>query len=318
MARLERGWVKDEFSAPRSIWKTALDQKCKIIYLYLVDQLEEGGDPSHAEIARACSCSERTSERATDILHELGLIEKIKRPIPGKKANDTNLYIIHHPDQVDGLPWLEAKKGKGKVATQSRQVEVATQSRQEVATQSRQEVATQSRQGSDTESVNSQSVESVSQSVISLSPEEIVNDYFKKAFDRGLNEVQMDELMSFGLSVDELKKQIRKVSIYVDIRKSPFAAVVRAVAAAAEGKEWTWNELAGEIKPNKGKTAPRSGRRQSNDEKLPRAVAQAMEREARGEKVSGGEVDPETEARLRAKLDRMRGRLAQRQQKQEM
>lgn len=45
MARLERGWVKDEFSAPRSIWKTALDQKCKIIYLYLVDQLEEGGDP---------------------------------------------------------------------------------------------------------------------------------------------------------------------------------------------------------------------------------------------------------------------------------
>ncbi|WP_188433959.1 hypothetical protein, partial [Kroppenstedtia guangzhouensis] len=60
------------------------------------------------------------------------------------------------------------------------------------------------------------------------------------------------------------------------------------------------------------KPAPNRSGKQNNDD-LPRAVAQAIEREAKGEKVSGGEVDPIVEARLRAKLDRMRQRLSQRQ-----
>lgn len=60
------------------------------------------------------------------------------------------------------------------------------------------------------------------------------------------------------------------------------------------------------------KPSPNRSGKQNNDD-LPRAVAQAIEREAKGEKVSGGEVDPIVEARLRAKLDRMRQRLSQRQ-----
>lgn len=43
-----------------------------------------------------------------------------------------------------------------------------------------------------------------------------------------------------------------------------------------------------------------------------RAVAQAMEREAKGENPKVEKVDPETEARLRAKLNRMQERLSQR------
>src|SRR5690606_26014401 len=119
---------------------------------------------------------------------------------------------------------------------------------------------------------------------------------------------QMDELMSFGLSVDQLKKQIRKVSLYVDIKKSPFAAVIRAVAAAAQGKEWEWNEQAGKNKPQRKPAKPRGSGRGKEDS-FPRAIREAMEREENGEQTESEPVDPETEARLWAKWNRMNQRL---------
>ncbi|QKI81668.1 replication initiation and membrane attachment family protein [Kroppenstedtia eburnea] len=89
--------------------------------------------------------------------------------------------------------------------------------------------------------------------------------------------------------------------------------VEEARKMASQELNWEWNKQQGTASR---KWTPRSGKRQAQEKEqpLPRAVAQAMEREAKGEKVSGGEVDPETEARLRAKLDRMRQRLGQRMQ----
>ncbi|GGA57844.1 hypothetical protein GCM10007416_33820 [Kroppenstedtia guangzhouensis] len=82
------------------------------------------------------------------------------------------------------------------------------------------------------------------------------------------------------------------------------------IGAVVYGIKYGWDEVPEKKQPDK---PYRSGSQNNDDLRPPRAVAEAIEREAKGEKVPDGEVDPETEARLRAKLNRMRERLGQRQ-----
>ncbi|GGE29700.1 hypothetical protein GCM10011571_34850 [Marinithermofilum abyssi] len=316
MSRLVRGWKKDEFSAPSSIWKTALDTKAKITYLYLVHCMDNGDDcPPHSEIARACSFSTKTSERATDILHKYGLVQKIHRKKPGKKEKDSNLYIVHHPDQVSGLPWIESqeeqRKNKG-----TDMMSVGGTDTESVGTDM------MSVGGTDTESIPtdsvselSQSVKSVSPSVNNTDPSDPIKEYWKKAFKENISELELEEIYSFELPIQKLKDIIRRVALYTDIKTRPFAVVIKAVAAAAQGHEWEWNENVVAIKENNqkqrkkrnfpsGKKVPPNRRK---EDQLPQAVQQGLENKDKNN--PDFEVDPAAEKRLRKKLDRMNNRL---------
>ncbi|PTX63190.1 replicative DNA helicase loader DnaB [Melghirimyces profundicolus] len=88
--------------------------------------------------------------------------------------------------------------------------------------------------------------------------------------------------------------------------------VKEAREMARKELDWEWKRR--NSKGGRSRTSRNQNRRRQKEEPLPRSLAQAMEREAKGEKPGSGEVDPDTEARLRAKLNRMNQRLNQRMQ----
>lgn len=295
MGNLIRGWQKDEFNAPSAIWKTALDTKCKITYLYIVNCLENGDDcPPHSQIAKACSFSKRTSEKATKILHEYGLIRKINRKKPGKNENDSNRYIVFHPKQVKGLPWIEDPEGSESNSPH---------------------VANNVRQGSES---NSHLCPSVCSSVRLYdnnpsnqpsdndTPSHQLRDYWRKAFNEELSDLEIEEILSYNLPINKVTEIIRKVRLYIDIRTNPFNVVARAVADAATGNEWVWNENNERQHPNKRRrTGNRHNRHKpeskSGNSDLPRVLQQPEE-----ENIP--ETDPQVKKEIMDELRRMRER----------
>ncbi|MFS8652484.1 MAG: helix-turn-helix domain-containing protein [Caldibacillus sp.] len=260
MGNLIRGWKKDEFNAPSLIWCVDIDTKCKITYLYIVYRLENGDDcPSHSQIARACSFSKRTAEKATKMLHEYGLIRKIHRKKPGTNENDSNRYIVYHPLQVKGLPWIKDPEG-----SEINSPPVANNVRQGSEINSP-PVANDVRQGSEIDSHLSLSVGS---SVCSSDDVTQIRAYWKKAFNEEPSEFEIEEILSYKLPIDKVKEIIRKVRLYIDIRTSPFAVVIRAIAAASQGEEWQWNE--NHSKPNKAKRWEK--RKDNKSDNLPKVL----------------------------------------------
>src|SRR5690606_19298534 len=91
---------------------------------------------------------------------------------------------------------------------------------------------------------------------------------------------------------------------------------IRTVEEARESvrKELDWEWKRG-TKGGGKRLSAANRKRPKKEDSLPKAVAQAMEREEKGERPQSERVDPETEARLRAKWKRMNQRLNQRMQK---
>jgi hypothetical protein len=123
---MQRGWKKDEFSSPDVVWLLDLDGQVieivkgksrvinvsgagvKLVYLYLVRCLDvdQRVMPSHKTIAKHTQLSRSTVKRCLQVLANYGLIEIINRFKEGTKENDTNYYIVYHPNQVKGLKRL--------------------------------------------------------------------------------------------------------------------------------------------------------------------------------------------------------------------
>ena len=123
---MQRGWKKDEFSSPDVVWLLDLDGQVieivkgksrvinvsgagvKLVYLYLVRCLDvdQRVMPSHKTIAKHTQLSRSTVKRCLQVLANYGLIEIINRFKEGTKENDTNYYIVYHPNQGKGLKRL--------------------------------------------------------------------------------------------------------------------------------------------------------------------------------------------------------------------
>ena len=200
--------------------------------------------------ARACSFSKRTAEKATKMLHEYGLIRKIHRKKPGTNENDSNRYIVYHPLQVKGLPWIKDPEGSEIISPP-----VANNVRQGSEINSP-PVANDVRQGSE---INAHHSLSVGSSVCSSDNISQIRTYWKKAFNEEPSEFEIEEILSYDLPIEKVKEIIRKVHLYIDIRTNPFAVVIRAIAAASQGKEWVWNEEPGKPRKRWNKTKNNAG-----------------------------------------------------------
>ena len=247
--RLVRGWKKDEFSTPFAIFQVGspiLDTKSLATYIYLVSRLEMDGKaiPSFSDIAKACCFSVKTAERAIERLEKVGLIKRIHR-WKGPKQKDSNLYIIYHPEQIG----LNIKDNKNRGTDN---------------------LTVGSGQNDDrgTDNLTDNICQSVGLSVSqSNDPSDQIKLYWKKAFNENIDELALEEILSFDLSIDKVKEIIRKVALYIDIKTNPFAVVIRAVAAAAQGKEWQWNENSRKVSKKQWKK-----KRDDTGEKLPKAI----------------------------------------------
>lgn len=158
-----------------------------------------------------------------------------------------------------------------------------------------------------------------------LSPVELLRHFQRgKTIPKADLELVEDLMQNYGLPPGVINVLLEYV-LYSNDYKLPRALVEKIaghwsrknVRTVEEAREMARSELDWEWKRRRSEgSRKRSFRKDGNwkkrEEALPRAVAQAMEREAKGENPKVEKVDPETEARLRAKLNRMQERLSQR------
>lgn len=340
MARLIRGWKKDEFSAPANTWFIKLEGKyfdkskgkhvklsgaaVKLTYLFLVHCLDVYGGvfPSYETIAKYTEQSVKTVQRCVAYLEQIGLIYKINR-FSDEGLRKSNEYIIYHPAQIPNLPTVED--------TESKRLEDETDRLDsETKPENKAESDEPSISGMDSETkrleaaANNIVCMSVSKFVGMSDPRpdhgnqteqseqtdrEQIREYWKTAFNVYPSTIELDEIMSFGLSCEKVKEIIRKVALYVPIQTTPFRVVTHALAAEANGKPWQFHTDAGETKPNRKPKANGRADREKAD-KLPRAIAEA---EKVGEEQPAAEVDEEERQKaVREKLAMMRAKLKQR------
>lgn len=118
MGKMILGYKPNQFTAP-DIFKYDISHYAKFTYVYLQRHFTVEGEvaPSKKEIAYYIDCSKRKVDDAIKELEEVGLIQIIRRK-KGPKENDTNLYIIYHPEQIEGIkllpPYEEIKYKKKK------------------------------------------------------------------------------------------------------------------------------------------------------------------------------------------------------------
>ena len=300
MSQLIRGWKRDEFSAPFAIWEVdpkILDTKSKITYLYLASKLDTDGQatPGYNEIAHACSFTPKSAKRAVEILEKVGLLQKINR-WKGPKQKDTNLYILHHPEQV-GL----IARGRD---TKSLPGDIKSLPRDTVSLGGRD---TKSLPG-DTGTLNNMFVGLSVVGELDISDVDKINFVWKQAFGERLNDIRAEGLIDYGkesgLDVEGIIKIIKDVAIHVDhFKKSPYATVLAAV------KEGGWEFGTPASKPKSKREGKRSS--QKGDSDLPKSIQKQMEQEAEGYKES--KVDPEVQREILEELERMRENLGSRQ-----
>lgn len=301
MSQLIRGWKRDEFSAPFAIWEVdpkVLDTKSKITYLYLASKLDSDGQsaPGFSEIAQACSFSLRSAKYAVSILEKVGLIQRIQR-WKSPKQKDTNLYILHHPEQVGLIPSYSGASNASPGAKNA--LPGAGNALGGSATDAPPSV---------TAAPNNMLVGLSVVSKLDISDIDKINFVWKQAFGERLNDIRAEGLIDYGkesgLDVEGIIKIIKDVAIHVDhFKKSPYATVLAAV------KEGGWKFDAPASKPKPKKEGKRSSQKGNSD--LPKSIQKQMEQEAEGYEES--EVDPEVQREILEELERMRENLGSRQ-----
>lgn len=295
-----RNWKKDEFTSPDIIWELDLNSTVvekvkgkpterkvdgayvKLVYLYLVRTLDlhDTVFPSYQTIGKYTQLSKMTVIRCIKVLECLKLIEKTTRKSKGKKGYDSNVYLINHPKNVDGLKYVEVVPHVDKGCTPRRQGEQG-----EVVPH----VDKGGIRGDTYKDLDSVLKDSIKDSVCSESWNDMSRAW-KDCFQESLSEIEFINLTKRS-SVSFLLETITLIKKHHDISsiKSPFAFVSKCL------------DIGGYIVKERTKRTTKTSNKKSKP--LPRAVKEQLDHQ-NGTDTPKREFTREEIVRAKARIER--------------
>lgn len=334
MGKMILGYKQNQFTAP-DIFKYDISLYAKLTYVFLQRYYVVEGEvaPSKNEIAHYLGCSKRKVDDAIKELEEVGLIQIVRRK-KGPKENDTNLYIIYHPEQIEGLkllpPYEEIKYTKKKqkpsagdalpknLVQEMHYPEKSSAGDALPTDEARNDADSDKNLVHDLHSTISLSLEldSIDES---LSDEEIIKIQFKKHLKEDISIKQAETLVEAalqqGLSLDEVIEEIEYIAKNVKIKKTAAGTLYTSLSEGGWAKKK--REQAEREKQEEQKQKHRLVRKKKEmprNKKLPEALRMQLEGE---EQQPAPVVDMEEKQRqIREKLKEMNNRFNQRKDRE--
>lgn len=341
MSKMIRGYKKEEFHTP-DVFSIDMSEHAKITYMYLQRLMDVEGDvsPSHNEVAHYCGFSQSTAKRAIKELENMDLIKIINRK-KSHKENDTNLYVVYHPKQIETLKmlatWEEVKfkkKGKKKpMVTQTLPLKThghTDHTLKPMVTQTPPSCETSDIKGFEKTHGHTDQVTSLLDRLDSLvldstlSDQEIIKISFKEIFKTEINSKQSDSFIDIAsevdLSIQEVIEEMMYIQKEVKIKTTPDRVLYKSLVAGG----WLKKKKEEESKKEQEKQVPKkklkrgkwskNSRSIRKEDKLPRAVIAQLENQELNEPLLpeqpsslGGTLE-EKQARVKAKIAAMNAR----------
>lgn len=316
MAKMILGYKPNQFTAP-DIFKYDISHYAKSVYVFLQRCYTVEGEtaPSKNEIAYYVACSKRKVDDAIKELEEVGLIQIIRRK-KSPKVNDTNLYIIYHPDQIEELKLLvpyeeikyakkKQKSGAGdalpkKVVQEMHYPEKGGAQDALPFEESRNDADSQKKLVQEMHGTISTSLDIDSLEDSSISDEEIIKKTFKEHLKEDISlkqaEAFVDVALEKALSLDEVIDEIQYIAKHVKIKKTASGTLYTSLNEGGWSKKK--REEAEKVKQEQRKPKRRLTRKPSGSD-LPQSLREQQAQPAAPEQEQDWS---DQEAEIRAKL----------------
>jgi predicted transcriptional regulator len=320
MGKMVLGYKPNQFTTP-DVFKYEMSLYAKSVYVFLQRCYTVEGEtvPSKNEIAYYVGCSKRKVDDAVKELEEAGLIQIIKRK-KGPKENDTNMYIIYHPEQIQELeqlpPYEEVKYKKKKKnqkpsagdAPPKNLVQEMHYPEKSGAGDALPPEKASNDAGSQKNLVQemhgTRLLDLDSKIDSNISDDEEIKLAFKKHFKEEISDKQAESFVDIavekGLSLEEVISEMEYISKRVKIKTTAAATLYSSLNAGGWAKKK--REEASQ-RPKKPKH--RLVRRKPKTSDLPEAIASQLEEAQSVQTKTDSTADEDQQALIKAKLAKM-------------